>query len=141
MSIPLRGYLKECPILTNSENNRTTVRQIPSARHLTTTTTRSISTQLTRFSSPSSSLLSSAQRTTLLTSATPSFQSSPISLFSSPSTRSFSATAFLGAKRDTYNHSRRVQKRRHGFLARLKSRGGRKVLMRRRAKGRTNLSW
>ncbi|KAJ9267295.1 hypothetical protein DTO195F2_528 [Paecilomyces variotii] len=55
--------------------------------------------------------------------------------------RSFSASASLGAKRDTYNPSRRVQKRRHGFLARLRSRGGRKVLLRRRAKGRKFLSW
>ncbi|KAA8649082.1 hypothetical protein EYZ11_000685 [Aspergillus tanneri] len=56
-------------------------------------------------------------------------------------TRSFSASASLGVKRDTYNPSRRVQKRRHGFLARLRSRGGRKILMRRRAKGRKNMSW
>ncbi|KAL1965660.1 hypothetical protein VTN77DRAFT_5337 [Rasamsonia byssochlamydoides] len=56
-------------------------------------------------------------------------------------TRSFSASASLAGKRDTYNPSRRVQKRRHGFLARLRSRGGRKILMRRRAKGRKWLSW
>ncbi|GAT25620.1 hypothetical protein RIB2604_02001970 [Aspergillus luchuensis] len=56
-------------------------------------------------------------------------------------TRSFSASASLGGKRDTYNPSRRVQKRRHGFLARLRSRGGRKILLRRRARGRKSLSW
>jgi len=56
-------------------------------------------------------------------------------------TRYFSASTSLAAKRNTYNPSRRVQKRRHGFLARLRSRGGRKILMRRRAKGRRWLSW
>lgn len=45
-----------------------------------------------------------------------------------------------GAKRDTYNPSHRVRKRRHGFLARLRSRTGRKILRRRRAKGRNTMS-
>ncbi|KAL3429506.1 ribosomal protein L34-domain-containing protein [Aspergillus tetrazonus] len=55
--------------------------------------------------------------------------------------RSFSASASLGGKRATYNPSRRVQKRRHGFLARLRSKSGQKILARRRAKGRKSLSW
>ncbi|KAL2838161.1 ribosomal protein L34-domain-containing protein [Aspergillus pseudodeflectus] len=55
--------------------------------------------------------------------------------------RSFSASASLAGKRDTYNPSRRVQKRRHGFLARVKTRTGRAIIARRRAKGRKNLSW
>ncbi|KAL6236078.1 hypothetical protein BDW75DRAFT_207674 [Aspergillus navahoensis] len=55
--------------------------------------------------------------------------------------RSFSASAFLCGKRATYNPSRRVQKRRHGFLARLRSKSGQKILARRRAKGRKSLSW
>ncbi|KAG0270163.1 hypothetical protein DFQ27_000082 [Actinomortierella ambigua] len=41
---------------------------------------------------------------------------------------------------NTYQPSQRVRKRRHGFLARLKSRGGRKVLLRRMEKGRKSLS-
>ncbi|KAF2769299.1 60S ribosomal protein L34 [Teratosphaeria nubilosa] len=45
-----------------------------------------------------------------------------------------------GAKRDTFNPSHRVRKRRHGFLARLRTRTGRKVIARRRAKGRNNWS-
>ncbi|PGH07701.1 ribosomal protein L34 [Blastomyces parvus] len=64
----------------------------------------------------------------------------PLSILSFP-IRPFSASAALGAKRNTYNPSRRVQKRRHGFLARLKSTSGRKILARRRAKGRKYLSW
>ncbi|KAL3492684.1 ribosomal protein L34-domain-containing protein [Aspergillus germanicus] len=56
-------------------------------------------------------------------------------------TRSFSASTSLAGKRDTYNPSRRVQKRRHGFLARVKTRTGRAIIARRRAKGRKNLSW
>lgn len=45
-----------------------------------------------------------------------------------------------GAKRDTYNPSQIVRKRRHGLLARMRSRTGRKMLARRKAKGRTCLS-
>ncbi|KAF8608847.1 hypothetical protein BDV93DRAFT_210547 [Ceratobasidium sp. AG-I] len=41
---------------------------------------------------------------------------------------------------DEYQPSQRVRKRRHGFLARLRSRSGRKVLARRRFKGRRSLT-
>lgn len=63
----------------------------------------------------------------------------PISQSHQP--RTFSTSAALGAKRNTYNPSRRVQKRRSGFLARVKSRTGRLLLARRRLKGRKNLSY
>lgn len=39
-----------------------------------------------------------------------------------------------------YQPSQRKRKRKHGFLARLRSRTGRKILMRRRAKGKVALS-
>ncbi|KAF2499737.1 hypothetical protein BU16DRAFT_558043 [Lophium mytilinum] len=42
--------------------------------------------------------------------------------------------------RDTFSPSHRVRKRRHGFLARLRTRGGRKILMRRKLKGRQALT-
>ncbi|CAI6341662.1 unnamed protein product [Periconia digitata] len=42
--------------------------------------------------------------------------------------------------RDTYNPSHIVRKRRHGFLARIRTKKGRKLLMRRLKKGRWNLS-
>ncbi|EGP85754.1 uncharacterized protein MYCGRDRAFT_45465 [Zymoseptoria tritici IPO323] len=45
-----------------------------------------------------------------------------------------------GAKRDTFNPSHVVRKRRHGFLSRLRTRTGRMTLKRRRAKGRSTLS-
>jgi large subunit ribosomal protein L34 len=38
------------------------------------------------------------------------------------------------------NASRLIQKRRHGFLSRVKTQNGRKTLARRRAKGRKKLS-
>jgi large subunit ribosomal protein L34 len=38
-------------------------------------------------------------------------------------------------------HTRLVQKRRSGFLVRQRSRTGRKILQRRRIKGRRNLAW
>ncbi|EUC44543.1 hypothetical protein COCMIDRAFT_97949 [Bipolaris oryzae ATCC 44560] len=42
--------------------------------------------------------------------------------------------------RDTYNPSHLVRKRRHGFLSRLRTKKGRKMIMRRLKKGRWNIS-
>ncbi|KAL2207898.1 hypothetical protein CC79DRAFT_1397358 [Sarocladium strictum] len=44
--------------------------------------------------------------------------------------------------RNTMNgHTRLVQKRRLGFLARMRSKTGRKILTRRRVKGRKRMAW
>ncbi|PLB34413.1 mitochondrial 54S ribosomal protein bL34m [Aspergillus candidus] len=112
--------------------------QIP--RAIQPTPLRTLSTIHT----PQQSVLSAIRRPSAFTSPSPSSSLSP-SLPLSPSlalqTRSFSASTSLAGKRATYNPSRRVQKRRHGFLARLRSRGGRLIIQRRRAKGRKSLSW
>ncbi|OQE27785.1 hypothetical protein PENSTE_c004G00045 [Penicillium steckii] len=82
-------------------------------------------------------MLSRLPSTTL--SATPS--ASSLLSQQSQQSRAFSATAHLGVKRNTFNPSRRVQKRRSGFLARNRSQKGRLVLIRRRLKGRKAMSW
>ncbi|KAK4540298.1 hypothetical protein LTR36_009610 [Oleoguttula mirabilis] len=72
---------------------------------------------------------------------TPVLDDTPTSSLLRPlSQPSLSLLQVRGAKRDTFNPSHRVRKRRHGFLARLRSRTGRKVLARRKAKGRNTLS-
>ncbi|KAJ5232353.1 Ribosomal protein L34 [Penicillium chermesinum] len=65
----------------------------------------------------------------------------PSLLASQSQARSFSASASLGVRRSTYVPSRRVQKRRSGFLARSKTTKGRQTLSYRRQKGRKYLSW
>jgi ribosomal protein L34 len=52
----------------------------------------------------------------------------------------FSTTAPVFGPRDTYSMTHKKRKRKFGFLARLRSRTGRKILTRRRAKGRQNMS-
>ncbi|PLB54481.1 hypothetical protein P170DRAFT_432123 [Aspergillus steynii IBT 23096] len=120
-------------------------RALPSA--LRTFSTSTLSRSSSQISSPLRSLATTLPsvrtQSPTLASLRAQFPSNNATtpLASALQSRSFSASASLGAKRDTYNPSRRVQKRRHGFLARLRSRGGRKIIMRRRAKGRKNMSW
>ncbi|KAL4798922.1 ribosomal protein L34-domain-containing protein [Aspergillus venezuelensis] len=112
------------------------------SRQLSTASSHTRATQSRAFSFASTKLTTTPTRPTL--SALPQTQpqaTQPSILSQLPQTRSFSASAAPGAPRKTYNPSRRVQKRRHGFLARLRTKNGREILKRRRAKGRKALSW
>ncbi|KAJ5569843.1 uncharacterized protein N7459_009273 [Penicillium hispanicum] len=83
-----------------------------------------------------------ASRLPLTTTSTPASLSVTSFILQQPQqSRSFSATAALGVKRTTFRPSRRVQKRRHGFLSRNRAIKGRQTLIRRRMKGRKAMSW
>ncbi|KAF2740536.1 hypothetical protein EJ04DRAFT_455763 [Polyplosphaeria fusca] len=87
---------------------------------------------------PTSTLAPSTQP-----SATSSVLPSPETLDILPKISSHPGLASLQIRcgpRDTYNPSHLVRKRRHGWLARIKTKNGRKMLMRRILKGRWNLS-
>lgn len=64
----------------------------------------------------------------------------PTASFQLPSQPGLSLLQVRGAKRDTYDPSHRVRKRRHGFLSRLRSKNGRNTLKRRKLRGRNTLS-
>lgn len=64
----------------------------------------------------------------------------PTASFQLPYQPGSSLLQVRGAKRDTYDPSHRVRKRRHGFLSRVRSRNGRKILKRRTLRGRNTLS-
>ncbi|KAF7717356.1 Uncharacterized protein PECH_006705 [Penicillium ucsense] len=107
----------------------TTPATIPSARLFSSTLLSSPTRAL-----PNQSL--SSRTSSASTSFTPS-----ISSLLPSQTRAFSATAALGVKRNTFRPSRRVQKRRSGFLTRNTDRKGRLIIIRRRLKGRRAMSW
>lgn len=114
---------------------------IPSIATTTTATTRPFSSALSRISNQQQQQSLQTTTTTSISTFRTSLSSPLASTTALQQSRSFSASAALGAKRDTYNPSRRVQKRRHGFLARLRTRSGRKVLQRRKLRGKKALSW
>ncbi|PWZ01649.1 hypothetical protein BCV70DRAFT_199088 [Testicularia cyperi] len=102
------------------------------------TTSRSISPILSSLllsssssSSPSSSLLSKS-----------SLPFGPMSASVSASATGFGATGQIRCVTygSEYQPSQRIRKRRHGFLARNKTKNGRKTLMRRRFRGKAKLS-
>lgn len=107
-------------------------------------TTTKIKTKLTCTSlyRPLSILSSLPSRPTLAPSTTNSAIALdiPSASFQLPYQPSGTLLQVRGAKRDTYDPSHRVRKRRHGFLSRLKSKNGRNTLKRRKLRGRMTLS-
>ena len=141
--VPSRRYCLSdrdyhCNITADLERRAfSTLRRTPflPQRHSMTPALRPQS-QIRTLSSPFSALsLCSQPRLTQVTrTSTPSLAASI------GQSRSFSASATASAPRNTYNPSRKVQKRRSGFLARARSHNGQKLLKRRMAKGRKYLS-
>lgn len=85
-----------------------------------------------RHSSPANTLLANTPNSTLL----PPPVAGPTSIFDV-----FNQQKRFKARGNTYQPSTLKRKRRAGFLARLRTRGGRKILQRRRAKGRWFLTY
>ena len=82
--------------------------------------------------------LSTLPRPTLRSTA---LESAVSQTTTTPSTTSLVSLQMVrGGKRDTYDPSHVVRKRRLGFLARVRSRTGRQILRRRKTKGRRLLS-
>lgn len=117
---------------------------VPSARRSLTPPTRAFSTQIV------STISRNKHRPSILTPVRPTLTPTPQSPLGLPptiltnppssSTRTFSTTSALFAPRNTYNNHHIKRKRKHGFLSRIKTRTGRMILKRRRAKGRINLA-
>ncbi|CDS00415.1 related to 50S ribosomal protein L34 [Sporisorium scitamineum] len=130
------------PLLRLSTSIPTTTTPIASTSY-TLTATAPLQTR------PTPSLLRTIRPPTPLLSAS---WSTVLSLLSSPSSFSFTAppaavmavvagqqtrSASYGSE---YQPSQRIRKRRHGFLARIKTKNGRKTIMRRRFRGKAKLS-
>lgn len=107
---------------------------IPSARTFVSFA-RPVSRPMVRempYASPVNTLLSNTPNTSLV----PPPVSGPTSIFDV-----FNQQKRFKARGNTYQPSTLKRKRRAGFLARLRTRGGRKILQRRRAKGRWFLTY
>ncbi|EPQ29878.1 uncharacterized protein PFL1_02551 [Pseudozyma flocculosa PF-1] len=89
----------------------------------------SLSSGVARSAASPLSLLSALSRPTLSSSSS----TSPLATATVASARSVT----YGSE---YQPSQRIRKRRHGFLARIKTKNGRKTIARRRAKGKAKLS-
>ncbi|ORZ22760.1 ribosomal protein L34-domain-containing protein [Lobosporangium transversale] len=93
----------------------------------------------THFTIFSSAPSSATNLSTITPSSTTNSIYSLLSGFRLPSVFGSSQIRFVTYGRE-YQPSQRVRKRRHGFLARMKSRGGRKIILNRLQKGRKYLS-
>ncbi|KAG8624115.1 hypothetical protein KVT40_009091 [Elsinoe batatas] len=100
----------------------------PARRNITISTLPRPTLSSPRLESSTSPILSTLQSTSTTSTTSP------------PSSGLGSLLLTRGAKRDTYDPSHLVRKRRHGFLARLRTRKGRNTINRRRTKGRRDLS-
>ena len=140
-SLTIHTTRHTAPFTTNI--SRSSRRKLSIAKVCLRTTTTSRSSHANLHSRRSMSLLSRSPLRPSLpppTSTTLSISSetgTSLSFFplSQPATQQI-----RGMKRDTFNPSHVVRKRRHGYLSRIKTRTGRMILKRRRVKKRSTLS-
>ncbi|KAF2266346.1 hypothetical protein CC78DRAFT_492067 [Lojkania enalia] len=124
----------------------------------TTTSSTLLRASMNRIAVPQSAFTSQARPLSILALRRPTLQTSTTLLNSSCATPAIpnpetldllpkvsthpglAATQIRCGPRDTYSPSHLVRKRRHGWLSRIRTKNGRKLLMRRIKKRRWNLS-
>ncbi|SPQ21831.1 7263c1e5-eda7-4f66-b1b7-a70bef964ee0 [Thermothielavioides terrestris] len=130
-----------CPAAARPFSNLPTLR--PTILHPSTTTTV--------FRAPNQTLLSSPTLTTTTTTTTAAAEAGcqttllldllpKRAITSHPALAGCASQIRCGPRPTMARATRLIQKRRHGFLSRVKTQSGRKTLARRKAKGRKRLS-
>ncbi|KAL2130997.1 hypothetical protein VTI74DRAFT_5679 [Chaetomium olivicolor] len=138
---PTAQLIPRCPAATTSTSKPAGARAFS---HLPTLRP-SLAPSQSIFRAPSQTLQSNAPTTVTAGHATTTGETtldllSKSAITAHPALAGCASQIRCGPRPTMSNASRLIQKRRHGFLSRVKTQTGRKTLMRRRVKGRKRLS-